>query len=182
MAPASLAQTVKSLTEPPKRVVPPVHPTPTALARRLVQICMGVVADALAGSDLTPLQYGAMRYLADEPDIDQNGLAARLGVEQSHASLIVDELVAMGLLDRRVNSDDRRARLLRLTRRGHELQAKVRPAVQAAHRRMLRPLDPKDRPLLLKLLLQVVEGNRTFARPGSGRRRPGSRQSSSNKT
>src|SRR5215475_14432027 len=87
----------------------PIRRSPAALARRFAQICLAVVAESLAGEDVTPLQYASLAYLNDEPDIDQNGLAARLGVEQSHGSLLVEQLVVAGFVERRVNGDDRRA-------------------------------------------------------------------------
>src|SRR5262245_21846847 len=101
--------------------VVPIRRTAAALARRFAQICLAVVAESLAGEGVTPLQYAALAYLNDEPDIDQNGLAARLGVEQSHGSLLVEQLVVQGLVERRVNGEDRRARMLRLTARGTKL-------------------------------------------------------------
>src|SRR5215475_8227516 len=100
---------------------PPVRRVPIALARRFFQICTTVAAESLTEAGLTPLEYAVMAYLnkqIGEPDIDQNGLAARLGIDRNTASLLVDGLEAKGLLERQVNPDDRRARLLRLTMRG----------------------------------------------------------------
>src|SRR5262249_57743071 len=93
----------------------PIRRSPAALARRFAQICLAVVAESLAGEDVTPLQYAALAYLNDEPDIDQNGLAARLGVEQSHGSLLVDQLVVAGVVQRPAHCHDRPPRRPPLT-------------------------------------------------------------------
>src|SRR5438552_3266871 len=85
----------------------PVRRTPIALARLFFQICTTAAAEVLAPAGLTPLQFGALVYLSRKtgaPDIDQSGLATRLGIDRASTSALVDELEAMGLLERRVNS------------------------------------------------------------------------------
>ena len=105
----------------------PIKRIATPLARRFAQICTAVLAEMTAEADLTPLQYAALTYLSDEPDIDQNGLAARLGVDRTSVGQIVDQMESMGLVERRVNGADRRARLLKLSGRGTRLRGKLRP-------------------------------------------------------
>jgi DNA-binding MarR family transcriptional regulator len=51
-----------------------------------------VLAEALAHADLTPLQYAVLNHLDVEPDIDQIGLAMRLGVDRTSAGQLVDQL------------------------------------------------------------------------------------------
>jgi MarR family transcriptional regulator, lower aerobic nicotinate degradation pathway regulator len=165
-----------------KRAVSPVRRVLMALARRLFQICTTAIAEALAREDLTPLQYAVMAYVEGEPDIDQNGLAARLGVDRNNASLLVEQLEAKQLIERRVNGADRRARLLRVTSRGQKLYDRLRPVVFAAQERLLSLLTPVEREQLLNLLVRVIEGNRSLARPGTGRRKRGSSQSLSTNT
>jgi DNA-binding MarR family transcriptional regulator len=148
-----------------------------ALARRFFQICTTATAEALTGKELTPLQYAVLAYLIGEPDIDQSGLAARLGIDRNTTSVLVDELEAKGLLTRRVNGADRRARLLRLTPRGQKLHTRVYPLTFAGQQELLSVLAPDERDILLDLLVRVIEGNRVLARPGTGRRKRGSRQS-----
>src|SRR5262245_60713209 len=99
----------------------PVRRFPLSLARRFFQICTAAVAEGCAAESLTPLQGGVLAYLnkADgEPDIDQIGLAARMGIDRARTSQLIEELVGMGLVERRINGADRRARLLRLTPHG----------------------------------------------------------------
>src|SRR5262245_32363891 len=106
----------------------PVHRNPIALARRFFQICTAASAESCAKAGLTALQGGALAYLnkiTGEPDIDQSGLAARLGIDRASTSKIVDEMEAMGLVERRVNGMDRRARQLRLTRHGENVRARL---------------------------------------------------------
>ena len=146
----------------------PVRQTPIGLARLFFQICTTAAAETLAKEDLTTPQFGALVYLSNvtgEPGMDQNGLAARLGIDRASTSQLVEELVAMGFVDRRVNGADRRARLLQLTPRGERLRARLHPAQIASQMRVLAPLAPHERKLLLDLLVRVVASNSNLARP-----------------
>jgi DNA-binding MarR family transcriptional regulator len=165
--------------------VPPVRRTPTPLARRFFQICVTLSAEGVAGSGVTALEYAALPYLskqAGDPGIDQIGLAARLGIDRNHTSLLVDQLEAKGLVERRVNSTDRRARLLYLTKKGQRLFERLRPAMLAVNERILAPLERAERELLLDLLLRVIAGNWAHARPGAGRQKRVSREKSLHKS
>jgi DNA-binding MarR family transcriptional regulator len=139
-------------------------------------------ADSVAAADLTPLQFAVLACLNKkngEPGIDQNGLAARLGVERSHVSLLVEELGKRGLVERRVNGADRRARILRLTPKGDGVFDRLRGKNTAANARVLDPLTAKERELLFDLLIRVIKQNTAYARPGAGRRRRRAGQSGS---
>jgi DNA-binding MarR family transcriptional regulator len=157
----------------------PIRRSPAALARRFAQICLAVVAESLNQEDITPLQYAALAYLNDEPDIDQNGLAARLGIEQSHSSLLVEQLVQLAFVERRVKGDDRRARILRLTPGGAKLYQRLQPGARSRQNRMLAPLTAGEREIFLDHLIRIIKANETYARPGAGRRKRSSQQSPS---
>jgi DNA-binding MarR family transcriptional regulator len=154
--------------------IPPVRRVATALARRFNQICITVSADSVAAADLTPLQFAVLAYLNKrdgQPGIDQNSLAARLGVERSHVSLLVEELGSRGLVERRVNDADRRARILRLTSKGEKIFDQLRNKNAVANERVLDPLTAQERELLFDMLIRVIQQNTAYARPGAGRRK-----------
>jgi DNA-binding MarR family transcriptional regulator len=151
----------------------PIRRVPIALARRFAQICLAVAAETLAGEDLTPLQFAVLANLNDESDVDQNSLAARLGVDRNSASVLVEQLEKRGLIDRRINIADRRARLLRLTSAGNELHERLRPAMRASQRRILAPLPSNERERFLDQLVQIIKANESYARPGAARRKRG---------
>jgi MarR family transcriptional regulator, lower aerobic nicotinate degradation pathway regulator len=163
----------------------PVRRSAIALARRFFQICTSAYAEASAEVGLTPLQGGILAYLTKQTtnhDIDQNGLAARLGIDRASTSALIDELESMGLVERRVSHIDRRARLLRLTERGEKVRSQLHPRSMACQARVFATLSSHERELLLDLLTRVVESNSDLARPGSGRRKRGFRHSTSGKS
>src|SRR5260221_10386026 len=121
-------------------VDPPWHGVPTAIARRLHQICVAKTAAVVGEAGLTPLQYGVLIHLSKltgKPGLEQNSLADRLNVDRNTASLLVEQLVKKELVERRVNSADRRARLLSLTPKGEKLYARLRPLHLAANEKVL---------------------------------------------
>jgi DNA-binding MarR family transcriptional regulator len=156
------------------RTVPAVRRVPLALARRFFQICTAAAVASIKDADLTPLEFAVMAYInksVGEPDIDQISLAARLGIDRNNTRLLVERLESRGLLERRTSVADRRSRLLRLTPRGEKLHGRLYPKAFAGQQRILEVLDPSEREILLDLLLRVIEGNISLARPGAGRRK-----------
>ena len=103
------------------------------------------------------------------------GLAARLSIDRNNVGLILTELEERGLVERRVDPADQRARRLYLTAKGEKLYQQLRPWNTAANERILAPLSPRQRELLLDLLVRVVKANAIYARPGARRRKRGSR-------
>jgi DNA-binding MarR family transcriptional regulator len=164
-------------TVPSASGAPPLSRVASALARRFQQVCTAMIADALAGEEVVQLEYGSLVCLEIEPGIDQRRLAEAMGIDPSNASLIVERLHSKGLIERRVKDGDRRARELYLTSKGRKLWLRIRPKTSAANERVLAPLAPRERELLLDLLIRVIEGNRAHARPGAGRRKRGSLRS-----
>lgn len=156
---------------PPGTPVPLSHRVPSHLARRFHQICLGVTAEILEREGLTPLIYAVMADLHERPGSGQRELANRLGIDPVSVGQMIDTLDAEGLVDKRVHPTDRRARVLRLTRRGAELRRRLRPSLLAAQELLLTPLSLAERKALLSMLARVIAANQSYARPGNGRRK-----------
>lgn len=155
-------------------LAPPWHSVPTAIARRFYQLCSAKTAEVVGEAGLTPMQYGVLIRLSAQtgrPGIEQAGLAERLNVDRNTASVLVEQLVKKGLVERKVNGADRRARLLRLTPQGEKVFARLRPAHIRANESILAPIKPRERELLMGLLIRVIEANLTGEARGPRRRR-----------
>jgi MarR family transcriptional regulator, temperature-dependent positive regulator of motility len=145
---------------------------PAHLARRFHQVCVGAVAEAIEPAGITPGEYAVLVAIVDLPGLDQHQLAVSLGIDPVSAGQRIDQLEAMGLVDRRVHPSDRRARVLNASRRGAGLRRRLKPLALAAQERIMGPLTGAERQLFLNFLTRIVEGNASYARPGNGRRRP----------
>jgi DNA-binding MarR family transcriptional regulator len=151
---------------------PPLLRVPLALARHFIQICTAAADETVAREGMKTGQFSILVHVGREPGLDQNGIAARMGVDRARVSQLAEELEAMGLIERRVNGADRRARMLRLTPRGEEVRARLQPLAKAAQMHVVAPLSPRERELLFDLLVRVIQANRTPARPDAGQRGP----------
>jgi len=140
-------------------VAPLWHGIPTAIARRFHQICAARTAELVGEFGLTPLQFGVMVHLAriTGDGIEQNVLADRINVDRNTASLLVEHLVKMGMVARKVNGADRRVRLLSLTAKGKKLHARLRPALSAVNDDILSPITRGERKVLMDLLIRMIE-------------------------
>jgi len=133
-----------------------------------------MIAEALTGEDVTQLEYAVLMFLDDLPGIDQRRLAEALGVDRNNTGVLVEGLEKRGFVDRRVNGEDRRARQLSLTAKGRKILGRVRPKVRATSERILHPLARSEQKQFINFMVRLIEGNRSYARPGAGRRKRGS--------
>jgi DNA-binding MarR family transcriptional regulator len=152
----------------------PIRRNVAPLVRRLQQICLSVIAEALADAELVQLEYALLIFVDDVPGISQHTLSEALGIDRNNVSLIVDKLEARGLLKRSVNGADRRARELTITAQGKKLWRRFQQKVLAANDGVLACLSAKEKELFLDMLVRVVNANKMHARPGGGRRKRGS--------
>jgi MarR family transcriptional regulator, transcriptional regulator for hemolysin len=86
----------------------------------------------------------------------QSEIARRVGLDKTTMVVTLDELEAAGLAERRPSSEDRRARMIAVTKAG---QRKVREAEMIAERiraDVLGSLDEDDREVFLKALTRLV--------------------------
>ena len=146
--------------------------TPIALGRRFHQIARARLSEVQEPLGLRPLEFGVLIRLHDWPGQDQNTLGERMALDRTTTSALVGRLEQQGLIERAVNNEDRRARVLRLTAAGRRLHDAHRPDADAAQLAMLRCLSAAERRTLFELLDRVIAANEAYVRPGAGRKRP----------
>jgi DNA-binding MarR family transcriptional regulator len=79
-----------------------------------------------------------LRALHERP-LSLTALAELLGVSKQAAGQVVDEMVELGLVDRRPDPHDRRAKLLALTRRGRAARTRALEVSAALEREIPAP-------------------------------------------
>ncbi|MDQ1081250.1 MarR family transcriptional regulator for hemolysin [Pseudoroseomonas cervicalis] len=82
----------------------------------------------------------------------QGRLAAALGIEQPSLVPLVDHLAGAGLVERRADPADRRARTLHLTELGSQVGEKATAALDALRAELLGESDPDDIAAALRVL------------------------------
>jgi DNA-binding MarR family transcriptional regulator len=119
-------------------------------------------ADVLSSHGLSMWGYIVLLTLADEPIRTQAALADAIKADRTRIITVLDDLQDRGLIDRRPDPNDRRARLLALTAAGKQLRNTAQAAIQLREERMLSVLSPRARTEFLKTL-QVLASERARA-------------------
>jgi MarR family transcriptional regulator, lower aerobic nicotinate degradation pathway regulator len=141
-----------------------VYTKPGYLFRRMQQIAVSIFVEECREFDLTPVQYAALVGIHTHPGIDATRLSAVIAFDRSTLGSVIERLQAKGFVERKAAPEDRRVKLLYLTRAGAALLRDIIPAVDRAQARMLQPLKPADRKTLLALLTQLVDLNNEASR------------------
>jgi len=89
------------------------------------------------------------------PNIRQGVIAEELGIEGPSLVRVVDMLIGDGLLTRREDPSDRRAKLLKLTVRGEERVLEIEAAAWRMRDRMLADVTPADLAIAVGILSKI---------------------------
>ncbi|MEU6917545.1 MarR family winged helix-turn-helix transcriptional regulator [Streptomyces olindensis] len=126
-----------------------------------IRIISGALRRA-ADESAEALPGGARAYLvlmalaATEEPPTQLELAGRVGLDRTVMTYLLDDLEGLGLLSRRPNPRDRRARHVILTDEGRAQLQRVRTDVAATESRLLAELSEEDRVQFRDLLARVA--------------------------
>ena len=141
-----------------------VYTKPGYLFRRMQQIAVAIFVEEGRAYDLTPVQYAALVAIRTHPGIDATRLSAVIAFDRSTLGSVIERLEAKDYIERKPAREDKRVKLLHLTRQGAALLRDIMPSVDRAQARMLHPLKPADRKTLLALLTQLVDLNNEASR------------------
>jgi DNA-binding MarR family transcriptional regulator len=141
-----------------------VYAAPGYLFRRMQQIAVAIFVEECRSFDLTPVQYGALIAIHTHPGIDATRLSAVIAFDRSTLGNVIERLEVKKLIERKPSPEDRRVKLLYLTKAGAALLRDIMPSVDRAQARMLQPLKPADRKALIALLAQLVDLNNEASR------------------
>jgi len=141
-----------------------VYTAPGYLFRRMQQIAVAIFVEECRDFDLTPVQYAALIAIHTHPGIDATRLSAVIAFDRSTLGNVIERIETKGFVERKSSSDDKRVKLLYLTKAGAALLRDIKPVVDRAQVRMLQPLKPADRKTLMALLTQLVDLNNEASR------------------
>jgi DNA-binding MarR family transcriptional regulator len=100
--------------------------------------------------------YELLRVVADEGDVRMTDIAERLGVDASTASRQVKQLVEAGLLERKDDPDDGRAKRLSLTKEGLRAVGRLQSVRHDVFDSVLAEWPEADRAALAPLLARLA--------------------------
>jgi MarR family transcriptional regulator for hemolysin len=109
--------------------------------------------------------YQVLSAVVHEGPPTQAALAARLGIDRTVMTYLLDKFVECGLVERRQDPADRRARRIVPTEHGRRVLADLDARVARAEDDLLADLAPEDR----RTLAALLEHAATAAAPGDDR-------------
>src|ERR1035438_9002720 len=124
--------------------------------------------DVLADLPGGPRGFQVLAAAASDQHGSQLALAHRLGVDRTVMTYLLDDLETAGLIERRPDPADRRARRILATARGRETLADAGQRLRAAEERLLSGLDGEQDPGTFRALLRQLARHLSEADPVRG--------------
>lgn len=112
---------------------------------------------ALEPFGIRPRQFATMRALGEQAGQSQRALSEALHIPPSRLVALLDDLEEQGLVERRADPADRRARCLYLTKAGDQLLEQLYLAAAQHERRAFAGLTAAERRQLDSLLSRVAD-------------------------
>jgi DNA-binding MarR family transcriptional regulator len=129
------------------------------LAEMLAELARQTVAaeqPVLAKHGLSMWGYIVLSALDRSPIRTQAALAEAIGADKTRIIPTLDDLQKHGYIERAPDPDDRRARLLEITRSGRSIKDAAQAAIQRGEERWLGRLSAGDRDAFLRALRQLT--------------------------
>lgn len=129
-----------------------------AMLAPLIRELIAAERPVLDEHGLSMWAYSVLVALDQSPIRTQAALAEAIGADKTRIIPILDELQALGFIERHPDPEDRRVRLLAVTDSGREVKDAVQAAIQRGEERWLGALSRADRAAFLRVLEQLTGG------------------------
>jgi DNA-binding MarR family transcriptional regulator len=131
------------------------RPDLAAMLAPLIREMIAAELPVLEAHGLTMWGYSVLVALDRSAIRTQAALAEAIGADKTRIIAILDELQQNGLIERMPDPEDRRARLLAITKKGHRVKDAAQTAIQRGEERWLGTLSAGDRDTFLRVLQQL---------------------------
>jgi len=106
-------------------------------------------------------ELAALSFLRDFNETTQQALTDGLCIDANYCVLLLNELEADDLVERRRDPTDRRRHIVSMTEQGRKALHQAEQAQQSLEDEMLGALSPKERTTLAHLLRKAIDGQNT---------------------
>jgi DNA-binding MarR family transcriptional regulator len=113
------------------------------------------LVDILEEFDLTPPQLGILRILSTSDMLNQATLGQELGHDKVTVVRMIDGLESLGFVNRIEGKEDKRQRLIQITKSGKEVLAIVKKKNITREKNFLSPLSDSEAETLKKLIMKL---------------------------
>lgn len=126
------------------------------LLRRASQRSSEIFQHMMGDFDVTPTQFSALIKLHDEGELSQNVLGRLTAMDPATILGVVSRLKRRGLVGSRLDPDDGRRILLRLTDKGSALTVRMRAVAASLSDDILAPLTKAECQTFIRLLQKLA--------------------------
>jgi DNA-binding MarR family transcriptional regulator len=123
--------------------------------RRAQSVVFDKFMDSVKTEKVSPGQFGVLILIAENPGLNQSGLAAALGIERSTMVAVINVLEGRGLVRRTESTTDRRAYVLSLTGKGKKTLTAVKTKIDLHEKKISEALEGGEKEVLLDLLKKI---------------------------
>lgn len=131
---------------------------PAVIIRKVHQQATAIFNGLFAGLDITSTQLAALSVIIKEGSISQNQLGRQTAMDPSTISMVVRKLIKSGLAERAASDTDMRLSMIAPTARGAEFGLQLLERSEEVGHKLLEPLSPGERLLLMELLKRLIHG------------------------
>lgn len=110
---------------------------------------------SVGGSELCGSDFAVLEALLHKGALPVNEIGRKVLLTSGSITVAIDRLEAKGLVERRASPDDRRARIVHLTREGRKLITSVYAGHAADMERLASELSANERTTLIRLLKKI---------------------------
>ena len=121
----------------------------------LIRVCQFRDRDRICRHDLSVTQCHALEVIGEAGTLSMNELAARLFLDKSTTSRVVDSLERKQFARREANPADRRSLVLSVTDEGHALLQTIRADILGEEKRLLAEFEPAVRREMIRLISRL---------------------------
>jgi DNA-binding MarR family transcriptional regulator len=115
-----------------------------------------LLIEALEEDKLVPPQLAILNVIKDGGSFNQMQLGEELGIDRASMVKFIDGLEDASLVERTMDTSDRRAKLLRLTSKGRTKLANLRKKEQAVEAHFLSCLSQSEQESLRKIIFKLA--------------------------
>lgn len=133
------------------------RPDLAAMLAPLLRDLVAAEQPVLDAHELSMWGYVVLLALDRSPVRTQAALAEAIGADKTRIIPVLDELQAQGHIERHPDPDDRRVRLLAVTKSGRAVKDAVQTAIQRGEERWLSALSADDRRVFVRVLIQFTQ-------------------------
>lgn len=105
---------------------------------------------------VTKSQWIAMYYIKRNKNLNNNDLVELMGAKQPTITGIIERLEREGFIKRKYNKNDKRKKIILLTKKGEEINEKLTEVAQDFRDACLDGIDEKDQEIFLNILNKMV--------------------------